>query len=437
MRIIVYICLLLGVFVSGSASAQKCDPDYEAITHLRKPEIGSYNMWDAVYGELALTERFTAGVVSVSKNVVVVGERFAYEDGDMTIIMTELDRRGRIIWEQAHKVKGIRKITTFLKDKDGYIVVADQKTDKGKHHVWIGFFDLMGGLTKEKTVSDKKFDLYSNDMILMEDGKTYMLAAFAQGRGYESAGSAIIYKLNHKGDAITDRAYAPGLENRILGLARVDKNHYVAAGYLRAEDGRKVGWVLKLDEKGAIIWQRQYPRGLAAQVRGVADYTDQYIVTIGDAEPSDRKNRAGWVMLLDGNEGDIGWQRYYKGEFDFQGRDILTHDDGLVSVLLDAENPPGQEELEYARVLTLSPRGVILISDSYYNAEGAGAYDLFLGPNQERILAGTSDMVYRHEDPEDPEAEVKIERSKEGWIVAGAPAEPYDDPCVQSYSFLP
>ncbi|GJL85064.1 MAG: hypothetical protein DHS20C02_08390 [Micavibrio sp.] len=428
---------MLSIFVSGEALAQKCNADFEVITRLRKPEIGSYNMWDTVYGLRADIERFVGGVASVSKNAVVVGERYFEEGAEITLVMAELDRRGRVVWEKAHEVKGLRKIVKFLPDKNGYVVVADQKEGKSKDRIWIGFFDLNGGLVKTKTISDKKFNLFAQDMIASHDEKGFVLAATAQGRGYESGGYAILYRLNAKAQVIADRAYMPGLENRILGLSRSEGPYYIATGFIRSEDGRKTGWALKLDSDNAIVWQRQYPRGLAAQIQASADYQDPYFVVIGDAEPSDRKNRAGWVMLLSSEDGSVGWQRYYTGTLDFHGRDVFAHDDGQLSVLLDAEKPPGVDELEYARVLTLSPRGVLLLSDTYYHAEGTGAYDLFLGPNQERILAGYSDMVYRDEDPEHPEEDVRISRSREGWVVAGAPAEPYNDPCIQSYDFIP
>ncbi len=439
----IFIFFILTVVFSGPlaapATAQKCDPDYEVIIKLRKPEIGSYNLWDAIYGEKTKTERFASGVTNAAGNVVVAGERSPHEGGERVIILAEFDRRGRVVWERESQIKNLEKITVFLRSESGYIVVADRKEGERKHQIWLGFFDQAGALVKEKTIRDKDFDLFSHDMIISNEGKGYLLAASARGRGYESLSYAILYKLNSRGHVTSDKAYLPGLENRILGLAPQDGKFYIATGYTRMDDGRKAGWALKLNEKGAILWQRQYPRGLSAKIKASADYTytKPYFVAVGDAEPSDRKNKAGWVMMLNGDNGDIGWQRYYTGDFDFHGRDILTHSDGQISVLLDGENPPRQDNLEYARVLTLSPRGVVLLSDTYFNGKGAGAYRMFLGPNQERILAGHSDVLYQVENMDDPQGEAYVENSREGWVVAGSPAEPYDDPCVQPYSFIP
>ncbi len=434
MRIVVYICLLLGIFTPGAAVAQQCHADAEVIVRMRKAEIGSYNVWDTVYGLRADVERFVGGTTSVAKNAVVAGERYFKADADVTLVMAELDRRGRVIWEKEHDIKNLRKLVKFLPDKSGYIVLANRKEGKGKDHIWIGFFDLNGGLVRSKTIRNDKFELFAQDMIPTHEGDGYLLAAAAQGRGYEAGGYAVLYKLDAKGGVIDDRAYMPGLENRILGLSKSEAPYYVATGFARSEDGRKTGWALKIDGKGAIVWQRQYPRGAAAQFDVSADYSDPYFLAAGESSPAGEGNNAAWVALLNGDNGDVVWQRYYSGEMEFRAADILTHEGGQISVLLDAQRPGGVDEKEfpeYARILTLSPRGVVLLSDTYYNGNGARAFDMFLGPNQERIMAGYSDVVYRDEDPVHPEKDVRESKSREAWVLAGAPVEPYDDPCVQ------
>jgi len=436
------ILLLLGAFLPAllpaPAAAQKCTPDYEVITNLRKPDIGSYNVWDMIYGERAPLEDFVAGLkVAEGGNVVVAGERRGYDEADAIVILVEIDRRGRMVWEQAHIVENLRRIKLMLHDKNGYIVMGEKKAGRKKRQVWLGFFDGKGALLREKTISAKKGNLYGHDLIRSIDGKGFVLAAMLEGQGADDSrgrGRAVLYKLSSKGDVISQRSYTPGLENAILGLTAEDGEYYIGVGYSRTEDGRKAGWIIKVNKDGNIIWQRQYPRGLLGSLQVVSDYTDGYIVVAGEAEPSNRKNRAGWVMMLNGDNGDIAWQRYYTGALDFTGRDLIAQKDGQISVMLTTENQTKEKNPEYVRVLTLSPRGVVLLSDSYYNSENARGNDMFLGQNNERIIAGYSDVVYSEEDPE---AEPKIVVSREGWVLAGAPAEPYDDPCFQAYSFIP
>ncbi|HBR67975.1 MAG TPA: hypothetical protein DEA55_01200, partial [Rhodospirillaceae bacterium] len=132
----------------------------------------------------------------------------------------------------------------------GYIVLANRKEGKGKDHIWVGFFDLNGGLVRSKTIRNDKFELFAQDMIPTHEGNGYLLAAAAQGRGYEAGGYAVLYRLDAKGGVLSDRAYMPGLENRILGLSAGEAPYYYATGFARAEDGRKTGWALKIEGKG-------------------------------------------------------------------------------------------------------------------------------------------------------------------------------------------
>ncbi|HBR68903.1 MAG TPA: hypothetical protein DEA55_05960, partial [Rhodospirillaceae bacterium] len=114
------------MFTPGVALAQQCQADAEVIVRMRKAEIGSYNVWDTVYGLRADIERFVGGTTSVAKNAVVAGERYFKVDADVTLVMAELDRRGRVIWEKEHDIKNLRKLVKFLPDKNGYIVLANR-----------------------------------------------------------------------------------------------------------------------------------------------------------------------------------------------------------------------------------------------------------------------------------------------------------------------
>lgn len=430
------VLLLLGLGHVSGASAQQCEAAYETITALRKPIVGSYNHWDAVYGEMDSIEGFVGGVLNANKNVVAAGELRAYAGADPDLILVEFDRRGRVVWEAVHKIKALEKVKKIMILDDGYLIIAQQKNGRKGGEVFLGFYDQKGGLRRKQVVADDKYDLSFGDLIKAQDGDGYVLAVFAKGRAMNSTGQTSIYKLDKRGRVVSSKTYLPGIESRPSNITTLSKERYLVSGYIRTEDGRKAGWLMVIENDGRVAWQRPYARGLFAKITKAQSFIQNYIITIGDAEPSNRKNRAVWVMLINEETGDIGWQRYYKGDFDFYGRDVIAHSDGQISLLIDARNPPKQDKEEYARVLTLSPRGVILLSNSYYNGKGGHALDMLLGPNQERILVGSSDIAHLTENEANPE-DIMIEISPEAWVVAGSPVEPYDDPCVQSYSFLP
>ena len=159
-------------------------------------------------------------------------------------------------------------------------------------------------------------------------------------------------------------------------------------------------------------------------------------------------------MVVGAVNGDIGWQRYFTGAHDYAARDLVASRDGLISLVLqgtahkrrshdpapaveDGAVPVEQDKkTDFVRMMTVNPRGGVFISDEYFNSEGARVHEMVVGPVGERIFIGESDMVYTTE-PKTPNEEPVIIRSLDGWVAAAASAEPYVDPCLEPYNFVP
>ena len=148
-------------------------------------------------------------------------------------------------------------------------------------------------------------------------------------------------------------------------------------------------------------------------------------------------------MVVQARNGEIAWQRYYTGNYDYVGRGVMASPQGLISILLDGDPPKGKrsdfsldpldmQKSDYVRVLTLNPRGVIFDSQEFFSGEGTDAMQLLRGPAEERIIIGQSDMMYTLEkqgEGEDATEEV-VKRSQDGWIVAAPAMAVYEDPCA-------
>lgn len=434
------VVLCLALLWPLPAAAQSCDPVRESITDLNFPAFGSYYVWDASYGSKDAQESFGTGMLARNGNVIAAGERID-ANGKITLIIVEFDRRGRPVWEVSRDLKGLQNVVKIMPRKGGFLVLANQEESKGRSRAWFGFFSEEGKFVREKTVRDNAFSLTAHDMTESFDGKSYLLATTAKRTG-SASGYSLLYWLDREGGVKADKAYMPGLENALYGVAAMEDGGYVAAGMMEGERGRKTGWAIRIDHEGNIIWQRQYPRGLAAKMNDVIRFGPDILI-VGEAVTADRGKRAGWLMLLAGS-GEIGWQKFYRSDFDVSARRVLAHKDGQISLLLGLENPPLQNEkdtallknkkIAYPRVLTLTPRGEVLVTDPYFQAEGSGGTDMFFGPNDERVLAGYADVAYNveHTDVQGPGVNAtEVQVSRNAWVVAGAPADAYMDPCVK------
>ncbi len=413
-----------------AAQAQECGINYEMIFQMKEPKVGAYNIWDSILGNQEREEELFAGLALKNTNILVTGERRKHKNAAPRMLLVEIGKRGRGVWEREYYVENLGAVKALAPHPDGFAVLATQEKSRSEKQVWLGFFNADGMLLDTVIIKSDTFALEAESIALARDGKGYVVMATAREK-FGSAYHAMFYKVDMKGKILSDRAYLPGPGNKITDIKPYGEDKYVATGLIFDETDRQIAWLLLLEDDGGIVWQRQYARGRAAEFHAAAEYGSNYIVVAGESEPYMARGRglnAGWVMLVSKTNGDIIWQRYYAGDLSYGARDLLVDDDGMISVLLNGERREGDETAEYVRLLSINPRGILLISDEYFNAEGTQGYDLLFGPVKERIIVGSSDMVYTMEGKEG-QAEPDLIRSKDGWVIAATPMEPYTDPC--------
>ncbi len=425
--------------VKSSLYAQQCTVVENMIAELRDPDLGAFNIWDTIYGDMNTKEKFIAGMPLANGRFFMVGQRHYFTGQKIELITFEVDKRGRPLWEKKHHIEGLYEITNLLRVDDTFLLIGNVSPERGKNHVIFIFMDDKGEILEQKTLTKTGHQLYAEDAVLPNKADQITLAVTARIKDAAGQRYAMLYKLDKQANPVTDRAYMMGPENSIQSIAPIKNNQgFLVAGYVFTENGQRAGWASMLGSDGNIFWQKQFSRGMSAKLNHADDFIQNYAIFAGESEPTDKGNRAAWLLLLNKADGSIAWQRFYRGKLDFYARDLHAHKDGQITFLIDAERDQGQQETEYVRLITLNPRGIILNNDNYFNSKGASAHTVFYGPNQERIILGSSMVEYQEEEV-DQDGELYINKivTQEAWAAAGAPAEPYTDPCVEPYQFLP
>lgn len=434
-RLLTFLVLLMTLGAPHPALAADCGVTPELIFRLKTPEYPSNAVWDTVYGEPETREQYTTGLILESGNVLAAGERVAEGSDDVELIVTEIEEHGRVLWEDAHKIPGLRSVRAMRRRKGGYLVLGEKKATQSAPEIWLGFFDDSGKQVSTKSIRQSSA-LIPQDIIPARSGGGYLLAAASAGK--DGVYNSVLYKLNAKGDVISRRAFSPGLENRILHLTPAGKDFYMGAGYMNGDSGRETGWLVLLNKDGEIVWQRQYPRGRESRLTLSADFDAETLIAAGESRPSDGGTQAGWVMRVNHNNGDILWQRYYTGDLNYTVRDLLKSGESIISLVLDGMRPEKSAAQQAIRLLTLNPRGDIIASGQFLNAEGAHATQMLLGKTGERIIVGSTDIapMTRKTVMGPPPPGAKPEESAapptglDAWAIAAPAAAPYEDPCA-------
>ncbi len=491
-KIFISTVLLMFLFFMGDAFAQNCSTPYEMVTKLHTADPGTYSVWDSLYGAERRDEKFIS-VVNDGYEVFAVGEVRSSNYSKMSMVFVRFDRRGRKKWERSHSIKGLKKIVKMLPYDDGYIVTGNNYGYSSKSSVWIGFFDKNGKLKSQKFINDNKYDLSVNDIVASADKKKWVMAVtlshkIGEGKSKIKRRNAAIYFLDKNGKKISNRKYTLSGDNEITGLSvskyKDENAGYIATGYFENSNGKRTGWILRLDEDTSYVWQKEFGRGLSANIKFSAEAENGDILALGEAKSVTSGEMGGWLMALNGDNGELLWQRFYyagAGTYNYNAGGLYIGADGLSSVMMMAEPVASKNSddegkyISYSHVLTVDKRGVTLSGDTYYMGEGISISQMVEGVNRRRVMIGSAHIlsadrpVIKKDDDEhikpliekdhidlpkvelsekakhglamlknkiknqgvadiDPNNESDIS-SNNAWIVVGAPPEAYFDPC--------
>lgn len=481
-RLIVFcaFCVLAG---HGPAAAQAidprspaCQPTPEAIITLRPAYFGVPTIWDAVFGDKDGLMEFSSALPLENGNVLVAGEKLDSDFRPKETVLVELNNRARAVSDMRTPAKSGERSSGILPTSTGYIVASTilGGAKNNERHVRLSWTDKDRKFLREMILKDSQFNYESMALAPAVGGNGFLAVVHAINRRDDADQHGMVFRISDAGKLLWKRAYRPGIPNLVYGLSLTSDNDYIAGGYIKNEDGRMAGWLMKLNEDGTLIWQKTYPRGNYAVFRhgyakAIPFASDHYVVT-GQVMPHGTEPGAAWVMETDSN-GEIVWQRYLRaGGYGLDGRAVRAYGDGRISVLANAkaEGDDGEGN-DHIRLFTMSPRGGLMDDEAYMEGESARATQMVTGWSGERIVTAiietsskksleatkveliTEALIRQEKElqmsshgeslpgPPKPTAEqakammdsMPDEIRSKGWLFVATGLEPYTDPCVE------
>ncbi len=444
------------VLFPHSSRAQMCDTLYETIVTLRPPTFGFPTVWDAKYGIRDSMVQLGSGIPQDGGTVMAIGRRLSKDDfRPEEIVLVELNRRGRALKETSFPAKDAEEPIKMIQLGNEFVAISNIRGGAGRAEKWarLSWYDGDGNYKREKILKDSVFDYKSLSLSSSVEQPGFIALLHAISRDDEEDQNGVLMRFTPQGELLWRRAYRPGIPNVLYNLMPIDEKNYLAVGTIRMDDGRMAGWAMKLGFDGAVHWQRTYPRGASSIFRHAAmspGYTveGQGFVLAGDSEPYDDGPVSSWVMAIDAL-GEPRWQRYFRRpDYELTGNWIVTQKDGRMVLMMNAKATEDSSGRNHLRMLTLSPRGILIQDEAYYEGLGARATDYVPGWNGERIFTAViEDDMGELEDEETPIVVVGLaatEKSEEeksapivpsapvhiGWVFVATALDPYEDPCL-------
>lgn len=243
---------------------------------------------------------------------VVVGGNTKSNDGDITgyfdssdCWLVKLSSTGALMWQRTFGGNLGDGITSVAQTADnGYIVGASSKStnhdvtgNHGDYDAWIVKLDADGVMQWQKSLGGSAMDV-SNDIRQVEDGGYIMVGSVMSTDGDVTGNHGLtdywVVKLSDTG-AIewqkcyggTDYDFAAAVYPALGGGYLVGGRTYSADGDITGFRGQSDGWVIRIDDTGALLWQRSLGGTDYDDCSSLVQTADSGIVVVGYASSDD------------------------------------------------------------------------------------------------------------------------------------------------------
>lgn len=230
-------------------------------------------------------------------------------NGDLDYYIWKMDEKGNLDWQKSFGGSGADLLQSIRLTKDGgFILAGTSDSQKGVHKkdscrghedFWIIKLNAKGAEQWQRTIGGSGQELLQS-IIPTSDG------------GYIVGGSS---SSNKSGK----------LHNGLDDLFGKKENSYGGLDY----------FVVKLDNKGEIEWQKSYGGQYADELRSIVQTRDGGFLLGGSSNSPDSGNKNEksygesdyWILKLD-QKGEVEWQKTYGGAGDDQLQSVLQSKDG-------------------------------------------------------------------------------------------------------------
>lgn len=370
-----------------------CQSIYEEIMPMRIPDFNQAAMWKKTSGVKGI-ERPRAILPVVDGGQIGIGLSIPYDEktglAAPQIQMVRTDKNGKVIVEQWIPTKNLKTVADAILMKDRIVVLSQLGQDKDDT-IGLTFLNGAGQEKSSQVLTDPSVRLIPKSIMSIVGGTKMVIAAEAISRKNPKDSYTVLIWTDKDGKRLAQKEYLPGVVNKPEYVGRLGDGEIVVTGRVQSEDGRDAGWVLRLSQKGDILYQRPYARGGDSVLRRAVSLGDGSMIVVGDALPSLSGDKAAWVMRLN-KEGTPVWQKYLTGGYSYSGVDVIALADGRLNVLM-AGKPTEKGGRAYARVVTLSMDGVVIGDESFL--EGSNSIPVRLIDQQgKRYLLGLAETGF-------------------------------------------
>lgn len=282
--------------------------------------------WQKAYGgngpDMALSIQKT-----IDAGFIVAGYTSPSTMAERDAWVLKLDSAGDIEWQRAYGGSDVDWASSIQQTSDGGYIVAGITVSfgAGDYDYWILKLSAAGDIEWQRTYGGSNFDSARSIQQTSDGG--YIAAGYTSSSG--AGGEDIwILKLSQLGNIEWQRTYGDAGYEWTDSIRQTSDGGYIVAGYTSSFDDETGDiWVLKLFSNGDIDWQRVYKGSSSDGAHSIQQTSDGGYIVAGFTESFGGGGRDVWVLKLS-SSGNVEWEQAYGDSGDDWAHFIQQTDDG-------------------------------------------------------------------------------------------------------------
>lgn len=257
-------------------------------------------IWEENYGGSSWEQ--AESVIETSEGYLFVGETWSYGSGQSDFYIVNVGEEGEVIWESNYGGSGRDELHDVIEVDGGYLATGYSGSYSGDFDMILLKIDEKGNKEWVTNYGGPNTQMAYN-LVKGEDG--YIVV----GRDFQTK-KGIIMKVNEKGDIIWSKEYQKD-EDESYSYNIIDTGDgYIVVGTHTARSDSL--WIFKINENGEVIWEKSHYADTSP-----VDYhydiiksDNGYLISYPSWEGNGKTD---FVLFEIDNEGNKEWKKIYGG----------------------------------------------------------------------------------------------------------------------------
>jgi len=279
-------------------------------------------IWEKNFG--GPKDDFGYSLLCEEDGYLIVGGTKSFGAGNTDVYLLKVDKKGNLIWQKTYGGSGIEEGWKIIKAKDGNYLIVGRTNANKNYDIYVLKVDREGNLLWEKSFGGKGAD-YGYALSPSNDGY------FIVGVTYSFSGNSDVYllKIDENGNLVFEKNIGGDGFDFGYGIISLEDGGAIIVGSTNSFTEDNDVYVLRIDEKGNIKWQKHFGGKGADSAYSIEKTYDGNYILVGGTTSKGFGSTDLYLLKITA-EGELLWEEAFGGSDLDEGWSIVSLTDGYI-----------------------------------------------------------------------------------------------------------